>query len=212
MCENSEESKDRFALRRAINSGDSDAITYLYKRYKSFLTNYIERKVASNSDAQDLVEDIFLCLCEGKCKYPINEDVRGYLCGIAKNVVQSHLRKKKYQIRTSRLWKDEKYPESLQPFRANTAGQPEKTLELSEFRKALQEAIAQLPEKSRQAIELVLIQEIRPCHAAEKAGCSPVVFRNRLSHGLKTLRKKFSKFYLTFGVFFTTYLIEDVFL
>lgn len=193
MCENTEETKDRFVLRKAINSGDSDAITYLYERYKPFLTNYIKQIVASDGDVQDLVEDIFLCICEGKCNYPKNEEVRGYLCGIAKKVVQSHIRKKKHQIRTNRLWEDEKYTNSFQPVRPNTANQPEKALELSEFRKALREAIAQLPEKSRQAVEFVVIQGIRPCHAAGKAGCSPVVFRNRLSHGLKRLRKNLSK-------------------
>ena len=139
-----------------------------------------------------MVQDVLVNICDGKCQYSGNTGVQGYLCGIAKNLVQDHIRKQKYQIRTYPIGENDTSIESSQ--HSKTLNNPEKSLELKEIEEALHKAIARLPEKSRQAVILTLIQEIRPYQAPEKVGRSSVIFRNRLHHGLKKLRRELSKF------------------
>ena len=179
-------------MKRAIRQGEPRAIEHIYNKYKPFISKYIGQLGYLDGFVDDLVEDVFLCISEGKFQYSGKTDVQGYLCGIAKNVTRTHLRNsKEYPFHAYPLREDDTPTESG-PFVGKIVN-PQKDLTLEETEEALEKSLAGLPEKSRQAVELVVIQGFRPFQAAAKAGCSPVVLRNRLCHGLRKLRKDLGK-------------------
>ena len=184
------ETKDRILLSKAIRRSDRGAQEYIYIKFASFIRRFIKSTGDFDQQGDDLMQEVFLTLCQGKCQYLGNTDVQGYLCGIAKNVVQNYNRNKKCQVCAQPIRKRDA---SVRFDQSNRINDPEKIVQLKEFEEAVHKAVVRLPEKSRQAVELVLIHKIRPYQAAAKAGCSFVVFRNRLCHGLELLRKELSE-------------------
>jgi len=182
------ETKDRILLSKAIRRSDRGAQEYIYIKFASFIRRFIKSSGDFGQQGDDLMQEVFLTLCQGKCQYLGNTDVQGYLCGIAKNVVQNYNRNKKCRISTYAVREKNasREPHQLE----GKINDPEKIVQLKEFEEAVHKAVVRLPEKSRQAVALVLIHKIRPYQAAAKAGCSFVVFRNRLCHGLELLRKE----------------------
>jgi RNA polymerase sigma factor (sigma-70 family) len=136
---------------------------------------------------EDLTHDIFLAISNHECKYSGDTDVQGYLCGIAKRLASNNSRKEAMQQMG--------FGKSLfEEIACLKSDEPSENLNIKDIRTSLFEAISRLPEKSRKAVELVLIYNLRPYQAAQKAGCSPEAFRSRLSCGLNILRRKLVNF------------------
>lgn len=187
MTKDAEKIHERLLLKKAIETGDADAVSELYKKYKPFLKKYLENLSHVNGCAEDLTHDIFLAISNHECKYSGDTDVQGYLCGIAKRLASNNNRKEvmQYMGLGSSLFEEIACVKSDEPL---------ENLNIEEIRTLLFEVISKLPEKSRQAVELVLIHNLRPYQAAQKAGCSSAAFRGRLSCGLNIVRRKLINF------------------
>jgi len=182
---------DRAILMRAIHQGDRQAQEYLYLKFRPFIHQYVKSIGSLDQQVDDLVHDVFLAICQGKCRYSGKTDVRGYLCGIAKHIVQSYIRTEKSRVYACWPGKTDSLGPSVAP---NGGGDgPQEHCQRKEIQAAFCRQIARLPEKSREAVELTLIHNIRPAQAALEANCSLVVFRKRLFRGYKKLRKKLCK-------------------
>ncbi len=157
----------------------------LYQKYKTFIEKYIAQQVSLNGEGRDLAHAVFLRLCQGGCRYSGETDVRGYLCGIAKNVLREYFRSKRRHIQfISSI--EFAVAGDLMVTRSHTE-YPSNIPYKDEILQAIKKEVANLPEKSRQAIELVYFEELALPQAAQKADCSSKVFRARLIHGLDLL-------------------------
>ena len=185
------EIQDRTLLKRAIDQKDPIAQKYIYVKYKHFIFQFIKTRGDFGEYIDDLVQEVFVNIYDGKCKYSGNSEVRGYLCGIAKNLVKYHIRREQRRVRANLNYKNNV---SVKPNHPANIIIKSDNYQFVKFHRALRQAIATLPPKSREAVELALIHKIKPYQAAKKLGCSSVIFRNRLHHGLKKLRKEHSKF------------------
>jgi len=179
--------QERLLLQRAVEDGDQEAVGEIYKKHKPFLDNYLAKLEHQDGYAEDLTQDVFLAISQRQGNYAGDTDVRGYLCGIAKNVALGSNRR---EARQGIAFTDCLLEEIL-PIHHDD---PSQYLDLEEIRAAIEQAIAALPEKSRQAIELVYLDGLKPHQAARKLGCPQVVFNNRLARGLWLLRGKLSGF------------------
>jgi RNA polymerase sigma-70 factor (ECF subfamily) len=187
MSEDSLYTRDRTLLKRAIDERDKIAQKYIYIKYKRFIYQFIKARVNFNEYIDDLVQEVFVNICDGKCHYTGNTDVRGYLCGIAKNVVKVHVRREESRVRANLIYKNKVSINHNLP--SNIIIKSE-NCRFDYPREILLQAIPKLPKKSREALELVFIHKIKPPQAAKKLGCSSDIFRNRLHYGLKKLRKE----------------------
>lgn len=184
MTDDEIEIQDRSLLKQAIYKKDQYAQKYIYVKYKEAVRQFIKK---NNRSVDDHTHEVFLNICEGKCQYSGNTDVKGYLCGIAKNVVRHHIRKEKRQDYANIVYQNNN---SIMSNHQTSIANKSKKNRGDKFQEILHQAIAKLPSKSREAVELVLIHKIKPHQAAKQLTTSPVVFRNRLHRGLKELRKK----------------------
>ena len=169
----------------------------IYIKYKPSVRQFIRKTGNLDWHINDLVHEVFVNICEGKCKYSGNTDVQGYLYGIAKNVVKSHIRKEKRRVHANLIYQNNV---SIIPNTRTNITSESENCRFIKFQETVIQAISKLPKRSSEAVKLVLIHKKTPHQAAMKLGCSSVVFRNRLHYGLKKLRKEcfnFSDFFRT---------------
>ena len=122
---------------------------------------------------------------EGKCNYDGSSDVKSYLFGVAKNLFKQEVttdKTKTYKLSRVQI-------EGDLIVKQDTQECPAESLGITESRQILRKIVAQLPQKSRQAVKLVYIEGVPAKEAAKIAKCDFEIFRNRLSYGLKCLKK-----------------------
>ncbi len=149
------------------------------------MKRYIASHIRSIADAEDLAQDVFVGLCNGNGRYEGCGSVRGYLFGIANNVIRKYHRERAHSVKTIPI-------DSVNPIDTGKVQQsrgPARQIEAQELKKAIEEAVAKLSPKAREAIKLRFIDRLSTEQAAQKAGCTPGTFYCRLSNALKTLRK-----------------------
>jgi len=185
------EIQDRTLLKRAIYEKDQYAQKYIYIKYKPAVRQFIKNTAKLDGHIDDLLHEVFVNICEGKCQYSGNTDVRGYLCGIAKNVAKYHIRREKRRFRVYLIYLNNI---SIMSDHPNNLKNKSKKQRFDKLQERLHQAIAKLPKKSREAVELIFVHKIKAPQAAKKMGCSPAIFRDRLHYGLKKLRRKRSNF------------------
>lgn len=162
------------------------AITVLYEKHKKSVQLYIQSAGSLDGQIDDLVHEAFLTICEGKSKYCPEADIRGYLFGIAKNIIHRHLRKTGRQIKTCSINDAEvsisnKFIDKTGPF--------QEIIYLETFSHVISKMLARLPAKSRQAAVLVLLEKLKPKEAAGRAGCSVAAFYQRFRRARKMLEQ-----------------------
>lgn len=172
-------------LERAIYRRDRKAVAVLHAKYYVHMKRYIASRISSMADANDLAQNVFVELCKGNGRYEGCGSVRGYLFGIANNAIRKYHHERAHSVKTIPI-------DSVNPIDTGKVQQsrgPARQIEAQELKKAIEEAVAKLPPKARQAIKLRFIDGLSNKQATQKAGCTPGIFYVRLSNALKTLRK-----------------------
>lgn len=197
MLDNRLEIQDRALLKWAIYEKDQYAQKYIYLKYKPAIRQFIKNAGKFDGYIDDLVHEVFVNICDGKCQYSGSTDVRGYLCGVAKNVAKYHIRREKRRARANLIYQNNASTKLNHPTNITNIS---KNYRFDKFQETLHQTIAKLPKKSREVVELVLIHKMKPTQAAKKLDCSLAIFCDRLHYGLKKLRRErsfFSDFFET---------------
>ena len=149
-------------------------------QYYSGIKRYIASRISNLDDAEDLAQSVFLEFYRGN---PNCENSESYLFGIARNLIASYYRKKNIQqvVQLNSKIADDIALE-------DHAGSS-KTKALVE---EIETAVFELPPKSREAVELRLINDLDYTEAAFKAKCSVKNFYVRFHSGLKNLKRSFA--------------------
>lgn len=87
MADDSEQDAELLA---AWRQGDQGAGERLFDRYADAVARFFENKV--RREAEDLVQATFLGMLEGRDRIRAEGSFRGYLFGVAHNVLRAHLR------------------------------------------------------------------------------------------------------------------------
>jgi RNA polymerase sigma-70 factor (ECF subfamily) len=130
------------ALVRQAMAGRRQAFNDLVECYQRRLYNYCYRMVGNADDASDVTQEAFVRAWRNLGGFRAGEPFSPWLYRIAHNLCVDHLRRK-----PTALSLDVEMEEGRDP--ADTAESPESALESSETRRAIQSAIADLPEKYR---------------------------------------------------------------
>jgi len=178
---NSQEKEDRILLHKACNNKCPKSLTKIYCKYRVIIIDYLG-KIGVEDIADDIYQLVFIRIYEGKCNYNSVSDVKWYLSKIAKNIMYEQLRS------TNRKLYSPKQIRTL--VTDNIQNCPHDALETSDIAQILDEAIANLSPKSRQAIELVYLQGKRRSQAAKELGCDYATICDRIKYGLKKLKEK----------------------
>ncbi len=88
-----------------MQSGDDEAFRKLFDRYSKRLYSFAMFHLSNASDAEDLVQHVFVQLWSNRYKIQIEGNIKSYIFKIAVNEVYDIIRKKKYDHIFSELTK-----------------------------------------------------------------------------------------------------------
>jgi RNA polymerase sigma-70 factor (ECF subfamily) len=135
------------ALVRQAVAGRQSAFNALVECYQRRIYNYCYRMVGNADDASDVTQEAFVRAWRNLGSFRVGEPFSPWLYRIAHNLCIDHLRRK-----PAALSLDVEMEEGRDP--ADSAEGPQVALEASETRRAIQSAIADLPEKYRSVMLL----------------------------------------------------------
>ena len=136
-------------IQSGVAESRSKAISDTVKAYSKRLMGFIRKRVASEADAEDILQDVFYQLV-GNAE-PI-EQVSAWLFKVARNKIIDRSRKKQF-LSLEGLLSDEDDDESFEwvDILMDDQSNPETIYLRTLFRETLTEALAELPEEQRQA-------------------------------------------------------------
>jgi RNA polymerase sigma-70 factor (ECF subfamily) len=159
-------------LSERIDAGDVRALEELYDAYAGAVYAQALAVLHSAADAEDVLQDVFLKLIRRRGA-PI-QDLKAYLCTAARHEAYSSLRKRQREQAGSD-WLD-----------AEPA--PLSSLQASEQREAVREAMESLPAKQREVVVLKVYEQLTFEEIGHRVAASVNTVASRYRYALKKLR------------------------
>lgn len=167
-----------------IGQDDLKGYEYLFKKYYNLMHLEAMKICKSYEDAEDIVQQLMLHLCQRKLIRPDIQNLGGYLAYAVRNRCYNHLEK------TRRL------EPILNHFAAGGAPDPLDALSQKELAYFLETHIQALPPKRRRIFEWKYILGLSNKKISEKAGISINTVDNHLARAVKALRQALQGHYL----------------
>ena len=169
-----------------IAAGDPRAFSQLYDRHAASLHRWARRAGLSESDALDLVAELYARAWVSRKRFrdPGDGSAVPWLFGIARNLVASHRRSGTVEVRARRrlgmrLTAQADASEAVDERIDATASRPE-----------LRRALAALPDGQREAVRLRVVDELGYGEIARRLSCTEATARKWVSLGLRALRAR----------------------
>lgn len=149
----------------------------VFHTYYNSLCNYAFTFVKEEDVSEDIVQEVFMRVWEGRRELLLEDSVRYYLFTAVRNNSITHLRQKKNSAVTT--WNGEEIMNEPAPERKEA--EPDQRL-------LLQKAIGQLPPKCREVFLLSRLSGLTYKEIASSLGISVKTVENQLGKALKILR------------------------
>lgn len=172
---------DRLVAR--LRRSDPRALDEILERYWAPVFRYAMGVVRSYDDAEDIAQDVFLALWEGRQRWHGRSRLRPLVFRIARN----HCLAARRRVRVRRTHA-EREAETLHPDPAT----PLQTTQESEFRRAIAAAVDSLPARQGEVFRLSRVHGLSHHEIAEVLGLSPQTVANHLTCALRALRDALS--------------------
>jgi RNA polymerase sigma-70 factor (ECF subfamily) len=163
----------------AAQAGDSEAYRKLLTTIQPLIRRMVRSRIQEAAPADDVVQNALLSIHRGRATYRPERPFGPWMRAIVRNSITDHFRERKRRgDREASLpvedWPDEN---AVTHVGDSPALAPE-----------LQDALAALPEKQRQAVTLIQIEGLSVAEAALRAGVSPGAMKVRAHRGYRAMR------------------------
>ena len=138
-------------LMRLVAGGDTTAFEALIERHQALVAGTVARMLGSNSDVEDITQQVFIRVWRSAGRYVARAKFTTWLLKITRNLVFNEMRRTKRHPHVPVQIDPE--AEEL-PLKDETGETPDAALLQAELQKAIESAIAQLPETQRMALVL----------------------------------------------------------
>jgi RNA polymerase sigma-70 factor (ECF subfamily) len=169
------------AVTDAFRAGDAAAAEVVAKHVLPYVARLVRQLNAWRSDHDDLVQDILVTALARRHAFRGDARLETWLTRIAINACRAHRRRQWLRRRLFAGWITGRAQLEL-PVAADLATSDEQA-------QRVRHAVAQLPDKYREAIVLCYLQGLTPNEAAQAVGISPTALAKRLSRGRNHLRE-----------------------
>jgi RNA polymerase sigma factor (sigma-70 family) len=170
--------EDRLLLWR-FKRGNREAFRLIYQKYADYLLTIGANLLDDKSDAEDVVQDVFISFVQSVQKFHLQGSLKGYLTTCVANRSRDYIRKNRRRQNLS----------VNRPQRATTnVKNPVQLVICSEQLQKLSRAMAELPYEQREAIVLRLHGEMRFKTIAKLKNVSIKTAQSRYRYGLDKLR------------------------
>lgn len=178
-------------LFRLLKADNHAAFRALYQRYWKRCYGLAYQKLGSKEQAEECTQNVFVSLWERRERLEV-EEMAGYLLTAIKyqvlKVIESQLTRQKYEV-------------SVQTSFQEADNSLEETLFLQELRRAIELALAQLPDKTRRIYQLSRYEHQSQKEIAAELDLSEKAVEYHISQALKFLRHSLKDFLMVYWLF-----------
>lgn len=172
-----------------LKNGSHPAFEKVFIAYFKNVRFFIFSFIKSESDSEELAQDVFLKVWENRNEIDAEKSFNSYLYTITRNVVFNYLKHKLVE---------KSYNEFIYFSRSEFADDPEKILYAREIELLIEMAIGQMPERRREIYCLSRHKGLSNEEIAQKLGISKKTVENQLSLAMSELKKVILFFSLLF--------------
>ena len=184
---NDEQEAQRSAWMQAAQRGDSEAYECLLASLLAPLRGFVRRRGVDDAAIEDVVQEILILLHRARHTWRSERPFDPWLWAIARNATVDALRRQTRE----RSRRDPAGTDAIEVFaHAGPDGEidPELRLTAREIPQRLVEAMRQLPDGQREAVEMLYVEQISVVEAAQRAGVTPGALKVRAHRGSRALR------------------------
>ncbi|WP_238430081.1 RNA polymerase sigma factor [Chitinophaga agri] len=164
-----------------LSGGDHAAVEEIYIRYAPLLLKHAFKMLQDEHAAEDVVHDIFSNLLADEKKLEIKSSLDSYLYRAVRNGVLMLFRKSKNQ---------QKYIEGLSSFSEYAETTTDDLILEKELRRQIEDAVAGMPTKMREAWELSRNQHLSRREIAAITQTTEGTVNTQLNRAMKVLKSK----------------------
>lgn len=172
-----------------IGEGDHGAFRELVERHQDAVVGTVAKMLGNPADAEDIAQQVFLRVWRHAKRYRPEAKFTTYLYTIARNLVFNESRRRG---RRKEVSSDEREESSHLQVEAGVEVQPDAVLLQGELQRAVDAAIAALPEAQRMAVVLRRYEQMPYEEIAEVLGLSLPAVKSLLFRARATLREALS--------------------
>jgi len=169
-----------------IVARDQAALTELYERHSRLLFTLILRIVKDRGDAEDVLQEVFVRVWDRAEGYDASLGTpAAWLARISRNRAIDRLRARSVRADVSVQNADSAVP----PSDSTSSGDPEGLAVTSEQRRAIQSALAALPDNQRALIESAFFEGYTQSELAEQFNLPLGTVKTRIRNGMQMLKR-----------------------
>jgi RNA polymerase sigma-70 factor, ECF subfamily len=165
-----------------LRGGDASALAELFDTLYKPLVGFAASFVESPEVAQEIVQEVFLHLWEGRAQWTVRDTARAYLFGAVRNLARNSIRRRRLELNRARLSDDAESMMGDPPMTASAI------VEGLELREAVQRAFALLTPRRRLVLELRWYHGLNHGEVAEALGISVKGVEQNVTRALHDLR------------------------
>lgn len=163
-----------------IAEGDEVAFSAVFHEYNSKLFSVVLRITKSESEAEEIIQNVFLKLWLNRNMLTEIEKPGAWLYKIASNLALTFLRKKAVQHR---------YENTFQLQETSPQDEIQSSLDAKELNKCIYQAIENLPPGRREIYKLSRQQGLNRMEIARQMGIAESTVKNQLGSALKFIQQ-----------------------
>lgn len=149
-------------------AADPDVFERFYRHHLEMVQRFVARRVSDPHLAADLTADAFLAAIDSADAYrPDRGTPGGWLCGVARNVVATEIRRQTRQRETARKISGRRLLD------ADSLARIEERIDAERQTREAYKAIAALPRRYRAMLELIAVDGLSISEAATVLGIRP---------------------------------------
>ena len=175
-----------FVLMERVGAGDHEAFRQLVERHQNAVIGTVAKMLGNPSEAEDIAQQVFLRIWRNAKRYRPEAKFTTYLFTITRNLVFNETRRKS---RKKEVSSDEREENSNQLIAGNPDRQPDAELLQAELQRAVDDAIASLPETQRMAVVLRRYEQLSYEEIAAALNLSVSAVKSLLFRARTTLRE-----------------------
>ena len=152
-----EDDAEDVRLMQLVGRGDTAAFEKLVERHQTLVLGTVARMLGSNSEVEDIAQQVFVRVWKSAGRYVARAKFTTWLLKITRNLVFNELRRSKRRAHVP--IQSDPDAEEL-PLREEGVSAPDAAALEKELQKAIDQAIARLPETQRMAVILRRYEEM----------------------------------------------------
>jgi RNA polymerase sigma-70 factor (ECF subfamily) len=185
------EDAEDIRLMGLVSAGDDRAFEDLVERHQRLVVGTVGRMLGTNSDAEDIAQQVFVRVWKNAKRYEPRAKFTTWLLKITRNLVFNELRRRS---RHPAVPLQLEAGEEERPLRDEHAIAPDASLLDQELQRAVDAAIANLPETQRMAVILRRYEELSYEEIAEALEQSVSAVKSLLFRARTELRESLKRY------------------